>query len=1416
MNFSTRPTRAVTAMAVALGLIVATGALVRADNLIVDGDAITPVIDESAAFGAVPCGVPTTRSLLLAVTRAGGGAGINVYAGSSTVTFSVPAPPPGISVSIPADTVVLPSNWPTLGNGASSTTVAAAITITPTVAGAGSASVIFSGAGTNVPGDDLNRTDTVSVTWDAGVCATPTSTAVTCPPSVTYTGSSLTPCTATVTGSGGFSQSVPVTHSNNVNAGVATATATFEGSGSHRPSTGSANFTIEKAPSMVSLSCVSPVTYTGAALTPCTATATGAGGLNVALTAAYTDNTDAGNASVAAAYPGDANHTGSNGAGSFTIDRASSTVIVECPGSVVYDGGPQEPCTAAATGAGGLNTNLAVSYVDNVIVGLASANASFAGDANHSASTGSAQFEIGKAESAISIDCPETVPYTGSALEPCAAIVTGVGGLDEPLPIVYLANVNAGTATASASYEGDDNHEPANASSTFEITKASSTVTVTCPTNVGFDGTPKTPCSARVTGAGGLDAPVPVTYSNNTPAGTATATAEYSGDANHELDSDSVTFSIDKAPSLVTVVCLDAVYTGAAQTPCTATVTGADGLNASLPIWYSDNINAGSATATASYPGDANHDPASGEDTFIIDKATSTVSVDCPASVVYNGAAQEECTANVTGAGGLDETLLVTYSNNTNAGTATANAQYPGDANHYGDDHSENFTIERAPSVVSLTCPTVPTIFTGEPLEPCTATVTGVGGLNTEAPVTYTNNVDAGTASAFASYLGDSNHLPHSDATTFVVGQATSAVTVTCPPSVVFNGTTQEPCSANVTGAGGLDAPLAVTYANNLNAGTATASANYGGDANHTASSANSTFEVLRAPSVVNVVCPSSVVYTGSPHQVCSAEVTGVAGLSETLIVSYANNTDAGQATAVASYGGSANHEPDDGSSSFTIEKAPSLVTVTCAPTSLVYTGSALTPCSASVTGAGGLNGALAVTYTANVDAGTATASASYPGAANHEASSSDATFEIAKASSSVLLSCPANVTYTGNEQEPCTANVTGAGGLNAPVPVVYTDNIDAGTANAWAEFTGDTNHEGSADNQTFLINKAQSTVTVVCSDVTYSGSELTPCSATATGAGGLDSPLDITYTNNTDAGTASAAAAFAGDANHDGSSGSASFEIAKAPSVVTVNCSSATFTGAELTPCSATVSGAGGLDESVSVSYADNVNAGTATATASYAGDRNHEPSEGATTFIIAKAVSSVTVTCSPASLVFTGTPLTPCSAVVSGAGGLDASLPVTYSGNVDVGTATASASYAGDANHHGSNSSATFQIIAWTIRGFYKPVDMSTSSTTVWNTVKNGSTVPLKFEVFAGADELTNVADIKSFTQAKVDCSDVASIESPVEVTSTGGTTLRYDSTAGQFIQNWQTPKLAGTCWKVTMTTDDDSSITAWFKLR
>ena len=117
----------------------------------------------------------------------------------------------------------------------------------------------------------------------------------------------------------------------------------------------------------------------------------------------------------------------------------------------------------------------------------------------------------------------------------------------------------------------------------------------------------------------------------------------------------------------------------------------------------------------------------------------------------------------------------------------------------------------------------------------------------------------------------------------------------------------------------------------------------------------------------------------------------------------------------------------------------------------------------------------------------------------------------------------------------------------------------------------------------TVTVNKASSSTVITCSPgpFTYTGSPQTPCSATATGAGGLSVSVTVVYGNNTNAGTATANATYAGDANHDGSTATqVTFSIGQAGSTTTVTCPAGpyTYTGLAQTPCSVTVTGAGGL----------------------------------------------------------------------------------------------------------------------------------------------------------------------------------------------------------------------------------------------
>lgn len=112
-------------------------------------------------------------------------------------------------------------------------------------------------------------------------------------------------------------------------------------------------------------------------------------------------------------------------------------------------------------------------------------------------------------------------------------------------------------------------------------------------------------------------------------------------------------------------------------------------------------------------------------------------------------------------------------------------------------------------------------------------------------------------------------------------------------------------------------------------------------------------------------------------------------------------------------------------------------------------------------------------------------------------------------------------------------------------------------------------------------------------------------------------------------------------------------------------------------------------------------------------------------------------------------------------------------------------------------------------TLKGLYQPVDMNG----VYNVVKGGSTVPLKFEIFDGSTELTDIAYIKSLTYAQTSC-DTNATTDEVETTATGNTSLRYAD--GQFIYNWKTPNTAGKCYRVTMTTVDGSLLEAYFKFK
>ena len=505
------------------------------------------------------------------------------------------------------------------------------------------------------------------------------------------------------------------------------------------------------------------------------------------------------------------------------------------------------------------------------------------------------------------------------------------------------------------------------------------------------------------------------------------------------------------------------------------------------------------------------------------------------------------------------------------------------------------FTVTKAKTVSTITCPATSVTYTGGEQTPCSVTITGEDGLNVSVSPSYANNVRAGAATVTYTYAGDTNHNT-STATpaSFTIVPAAAYVTVTCPASVVYSGAAANPCYATVTGIGALNLLVGLQtsdYTNNVNAGTAMASYTFAGDSDHGTASGSSTFTITKLPMTItassaNVTYNASVpaiTYSTSPailgSDVASAPTCSTYATSDTAFANALNGVQNAGSYATHCTGGvfSANIAPSYADGSLVIAKAASTSAISCTPTSVVYNGSAQTPCSVAITGAGGLNVSTAPTYTNNTNVGTATASYSYPGDVNHNASTAAAvTFIITKASAAITVTCPATAAYTATAQTPCSWTFTGPGLSTTDKVLTYTNNTNLGTATASYTYAGDANINGASGSAIFTIVKANPTVSLTCPpSVAYTAAAQTPCSVTVT-APGLSTSGTPTYTSNTNVGTATASYAYAGSANVNSGTGSTTFAITKATSTITASSPTAITYGTNIPAITSTSSVSG------------------------------------------------------------------------------------------------------------------------------------------------------------------------------------------------------------------------------------------------
>ena len=161
-----------------------------------------------------------------------------------------------------------------------------------------------------------------------------------------------------------------------------------------------------------------------------------------------------------------------------------------------------------------------------------------------------------------------------------------------------------------------------------------------------------------------------------------------------------------------------------------------------------------------------------------------------------------------------------------------------------------------------------------------------------------------------------------------------------------------------------------------------------------------------------------------------------------------------------------------------------------------------------------------------------------------------------------------------------------------------------------------------------------------------------------------------------------------------------------------------------------------------------------------------------------------------------------------------VDGSVPVTCSpdsgSTFAPGTTTVNCSATDDAGNETTGSFTVTVNFDWT--GFFAPVDNGG----VLNAIKGGQSVPMKWRISNGSGGwVSSLAVVQNVTQTKVTCATNAVVDE-IEAPTSGATSLRYDTTANQYIYNWQSPKGVGVCYKVSVHLTDGTSHWALFKTK
>ncbi|MGD9588971.1 MAG: PxKF domain-containing protein [Pyrinomonadaceae bacterium] len=279
--------------------------------------------------------------------------------------------------------------------------------------------------------------------------------------------------------------------------------------------------------------------------------------------------------------------------------------------------------------------------------------------------------------------------------------------------------------------------------------------------------------------------------------------------------------------------------------------------------------------------------------------------------------------------------------------------------------------------------------------------------------------------------------------------------------------------------------------------------------------------------------------------------------------------------------------------------------------------------------------------------------------------------------------------------------------------------------------------------------------------------------------------------------------------------SSDAAVMINKAATTTTVTCAAGpyTYTGAAQTPCSASVTGPGGLNLTPTPDYANHTDAGTANASYTYAESANHLGSNDSENFTIDKAGLNVTP---DAQQILIGSPDPTFTFSYSGfvnsegSGVVDTAPTCGVTGvHTGVGSYTITCSGGVDNNYSFTYGTATLKVV-YNFNGFFNPIDNVNQ-----NNVKAGQGIPVKFSLNGNFG--LNILAAGYPVSYQVPCAGTGDNGEEIPTVTAGNSSLSYDAAVDQYNYVWKTNKSwQGTCRVLLVRLNDGSSHTASFRFR